>query len=163
MTNYITRAYREPRLVITTDPRSDFQAILEASYVNVPVISLADTDASLKFIDVAIPTNNKGKHAIGLIYYLLARAVLRLRGTLDYATAWDVMVDMFFYRDPEEVEKEENDETEFVAEEVSAEWAVEGDAAEGVAGIAAAAEWNTSAAADWAEDTEAPAASSWEA
>ncbi|KAI7897716.1 ribosomal protein S2, flavodoxin-like domain-containing protein, partial [Cokeromyces recurvatus] len=167
-TNYITRSFREPRLVICTDPRSDFQAILEASYVNIPVISLADTDASLKFVDVAIPTNNKAKHAIGLIYWLLARAVLRLRGTLDYNTPWDVMVDMFFYRDPEEIEKE-NAEAELAeggdfaatAEAAAGEWAVEGDA-EGVTGIAAAAEWSAQPT-DWAEETEAPATSSWDA
>ncbi|KAI9477835.1 MAG: ribosomal protein S2, flavodoxin-like domain-containing protein, partial [Benjaminiella poitrasii] len=167
-TNYITRSFREPRLVICTDPRSDFQAILEASYVNIPVISLADTDAALKFVDVAIPTNNKAKHAIGLIYWLLARAVLRLRGTLDYTTPWEVMVDMFFYRDPEEIEKE-NAEAEFAegdftaqAEAATGEWAVEGDA-EGVAGIAAAADWSAAQPTDWAEEADAPAASSWDA
>ncbi|KAL1926620.1 hypothetical protein VTP01DRAFT_5515 [Rhizomucor pusillus] len=173
-TNYITRSFREPRLIITTDPRTDFQAIMEASYVNIPVISLADTDASLKYVDVAIPTNNKGKHALGLIYWLLARAVLRLRGTLDYQTPWDVMVDMFFYRDPEEAEKEqeaaaaaagfEDNEFAATAEAATGEWAVEG---EGVAGIAAAADadWNA-APTDWAEDGAVPASgaqSSWDA
>jgi len=169
-TNYITRSFREPRLVICTDPRSDFQAVIEASYVNIPVISLADTDASLQYIDVAIPTNNKAKHSIGLIYWLLARAVLRLRGTLDYETAWDVMVDMFFYRDPEDIEKEnaeaEIEEGDFSAqaEAATGEWAVEGEATEGVAGIAAAADWSASrTTADWADETEAPATSSWEA
>ncbi|KAL0074115.1 ribosomal protein S2, flavodoxin-like domain-containing protein [Phycomyces blakesleeanus] len=175
-TNYITRTFREPRLIICTDPHSDFQAIKEASYVNIPVISLADTDAFLQYIDVAIPTNNKGKHALGLIYYLLARTVLRLRGTLDYASEWDVMVDMFFYREPEEAEKEQIaaaaegglEAGEWGgAQEV--DWTIEG-AVDGPAGIAAAAnatasaDWSTQAAtSDWAEDVN-PAAptSSWD-
>ncbi|KAG2189152.1 hypothetical protein INT44_004294 [Umbelopsis vinacea] len=169
-TNYITRSFKEPRLIISTDPRSDFQAIKEASYVNIPVISLADTDSLLQFVDVAIPTNNKGKHALGLIYYLLTRTVLRLRGTLEYNQAWDVMVDMFFYRDPEEAEKEAaaaaaaaaEGETEFAAAQES-EWAAD-IAAEGPAAIAGAADWTAeTTAADWAEDATAQASSSWDA
>ncbi|KAI8888925.1 ribosomal protein S2 [Backusella circina FSU 941] len=171
-TNYITRSFREPRLVVCTDPHSDFQAIKEASYVNMPVISLCDTDSLLHYVDVAIPTNNKGKHALGLIYWLFARAVLRLRGTLEYGAPWDVMVDMFFYRDPEEIEKENEagnaDEVtgEWNATVEETDWTIEGSALDGPAGIAAAAgDWNAQAASgDWADDdTAAPAApSGWD-
>ena len=112
-TNYITRSFKEPRLIVVTDPRVDHQAIREASYVNIPVIALADTDAPLKYVDVAIPTNNKARHSVGLIWWLLAREVLRLRGTIPRTPdGWNVMVDMFFYRDPEEVEKQQQEEAQ---------------------------------------------------
>ena len=58
----------------------------------------------LKLVDVAIPANNKAKHSIGCLYYLLARMVLQMRGTISPANPWDVMVDLFFYREPEELE-----------------------------------------------------------
>ncbi|KAK7977417.1 ribosome-associated protein (Rap-1) [Apiospora sp. TS-2023a] len=114
-TNYITRSFKEPRLIIVTDPRTDAQAIKEASYVNIPVIALCDTDSPTEYVDCAIPTNNKGRHAIGTVWWMLAREVLRLRGTIfNRETPWDVMVDLYFYRDPE-LEAEEKGEEEKLA------------------------------------------------
>ena len=51
-TDKITKQFREPMLLILTDPRT------------------------LQHVNIAIPSNNKGKHSIGLLYWLIAREVL---------------------------------------------------------------------------------------
>jgi len=106
-TNQIQKVFKEPRLLVCCDPGADHQPIEEASYGNIPVIAFCNTDSNLRYVDIAIPCNNKSKDSIGLIWWMLTREVLRMRGTIPRDLPWDVMVDMFIYRDPDEAKKEE--------------------------------------------------------
>jgi small subunit ribosomal protein SAe len=156
-TNQIQRKFIEPRILIVNDPRTDHQPLRESAYVNVPAIAFAHTDAQVRYVDCVIPANNKGKNAIGLMYWLLAREVLFLRGapTCNRAKPWDTMVDLFIYRDPEEIEKEE--------EAAADQYAFQNQGAAGAGDAAFDGQrdenWNGAprgAAADWTGDAPAP-------
>lgn len=77
--------------------------------MNVPTIALCNTDSPLKYVDVAIPGNNVALQSVGLLLWLLCREVLFLRNRsgVTRASGWDVMPDLFFFRDAEEQEKDE--------------------------------------------------------
>lgn len=159
-TNQIQKLFLEPRLLILTDPRTDEQPLKESSYVSIPTICFCDTDNELQHVDIAIPANNKGRYSIGLMYWLLAREIRRMRGHLPRVSPWEVSVDLFFYRDPEEIEKQQQEQAE--RQQQDAGGLIAYDAAGGdtaAAGQAPADDWqapavpNAAAGQEWGAPT----------
>jgi len=72
----------EPSVVIVSDPKADVQALKEAGAIGVPVVALCSTDNEFSAVDLVIPTNNKGRRALAVVYWLLARQILRERGEI---------------------------------------------------------------------------------
>lgn len=81
LTNPQIHGFFEPDVVIVTDPAGDAQVLKEASSIGVPVVALCDTNNLISNVDLVIPTNNKGRKALSLVYWLLAREVSRLNST----------------------------------------------------------------------------------
>jgi small subunit ribosomal protein SAe len=108
LTNQLTKKFQEPRLLIVADPKSDRQAVIEASYVNIPTIAFCNTDAPLDFIDIVIPCNNRVPKAIATVFWMLAREVMILRGVLPATQQWNVMIDLFIARDIETIRSQQD-------------------------------------------------------
>ncbi|KIS66004.1 40S ribosomal protein uS2 [Mycosarcoma maydis] len=82
-TNYVTRWFKETRVIIVIDPHVSHQAMHKAL-----------------FVDIAIPGNVRGRHSVVILWCLLCRTVLRLKGG-----DLSMMPGMFFYHDPEKAER----------------------------------------------------------
>ncbi|USH00753.1 30S ribosomal protein S2 [Thermococcus argininiproducens] len=98
MTNPLVKNFFEPDVLVVTDPRADHQAMKEAIDVGIPIVALVDTENLLSYVDLAIPTNNKGRKALALIYWVLAREVLFNRGDITAREDFKVPVEEFEMR-----------------------------------------------------------------
>ncbi|MFO7925160.1 MAG: 30S ribosomal protein S2 [Halobacteriota archaeon] len=80
LTNPDYDGYIEPDVVVVTDPIGDSQAVKEAITVGIPVIAMCDSNNTTSNVDLVIPTNNKGRKALSVVYWLLANETLDRRG-----------------------------------------------------------------------------------
>ena len=79
LTNPDYAGYIEPDVVVVTDPIGDAQAVKEAITVGIPVIAMCDSNNQVSNVDLVIPTNNKGRRALSVVYWLLANETLDRR------------------------------------------------------------------------------------
>jgi small subunit ribosomal protein S2 len=88
LTNPALRSYVEPDILMVTDPAADQQALSEAVDSGLPIIAICDANNNLRNVDLVLPANNKGRRSLALIFWLLSREVLKIRGeTTDEAWA----------------------------------------------------------------------------
>jgi small subunit ribosomal protein S2 len=80
LTNPQYEGYIEPDVLVVTDPIGDSQAVKEAITVGIPVIAMCDSNNQTGNVDLVVPTNNKGRRALSVVYWLLANETLDRRG-----------------------------------------------------------------------------------
>ena len=82
LTNPQFKKYFEADAIVISDPLIDYQALKEAVSARVPIVAVCDTFDETRNIDLIIPANNKGKKALATLFWLLARGILKERGTI---------------------------------------------------------------------------------
>jgi len=95
MTNPNVQMYMEPQVVMLTDPAGDAQAMREAMNVGIPIVALCDTNNETRNVDLVVPTNNKGRRSLALVYWLLCREILKARNELANDEAFDLKIEDF--------------------------------------------------------------------
>ena len=96
LTNPIIDDYiKDASVVVIVDPHADKVILREAKLARIPVVSLFDTDDILDGIDLAIPANNRGKKALGLAFWLLARQILLELGKISSEDDFPYTLDEF--------------------------------------------------------------------
>tara|TARA_B100000586_G_C19981021_1_gene371997 strand:+ start:44 stop:661 length:618 start_codon:yes stop_codon:yes gene_type:complete len=94
LTNPRLRTYIEPEVILVTDPAADAQALSEAVKSGLPVVAICDANNRLRNVDLALPANNKGRRSLALVYWLLAREILKARGTVSSDVEWELAEDV---------------------------------------------------------------------
>jgi len=82
LTNPNLKQYMEPKIIVVTDSWPDRNAVQDAIKIGIPVIALCDTNNQANNIDLVVPCNNKGKKSLGLLFYILAKEFLKLKGNI---------------------------------------------------------------------------------
>lgn len=95
MTNPNLPQFVEPEVLLVTDPAADEQALREALSIGIPIVALCDANNATRNVDLVIPTNNKGRRALAMIYWLLSREILKGRGTIQTNDDYKLAIEDF--------------------------------------------------------------------
>lgn len=95
LTNPNSKDFFEPEIILLTDPLADIQALHEAENIGIPVVALCDTNNETRYVDLVVPTNNKGRRALALIYWLLTKEILKEQGKIKSDEGFTAAVEDF--------------------------------------------------------------------
>ncbi|MEK6850231.1 MAG: 30S ribosomal protein S2 [Nanoarchaeota archaeon] len=79
LTNSNLENFTEAELIFICDPWLDKNALQDANRVNVPVLSICDTNNFAQGITHIVPGNNKSAKSLGMIFYLLTKLYIEMR------------------------------------------------------------------------------------
>lgn len=95
LTNPQLKNFIEGKVMLVTDAGPDKNAVKDALSVGIPIVALCDTNNQANNLDLVIPCNNKGKKSLGLVFYLLAKQYLELKGLTNKGQAFEYDIDNF--------------------------------------------------------------------
>ncbi len=95
LTNPSLDHFIEPEILVVVDPSADRQAVREAVNVGIPIVGLVDTNNMLRNVDFALPTNNKGRKSLALLFWLLAREMKLEKGEIEERDEFEYEVEDF--------------------------------------------------------------------
>jgi small subunit ribosomal protein S2 len=107
ITNPDFPGYFEPDVIIITDPLVDKQAMVEAVKMRIPVIALCDTFNETNLIDLIIPVNNKGRKSLAMLYYTLAKEILKSKNVIASDSDFKFKIEEFEAKEQEVREEKE--------------------------------------------------------
>ncbi len=95
LTNTKLDTFIEAKLVLVADPFPDKNMVDDAARIGITVIALCDTNNELANVDLVVPCNNKGKKSLGLVFWVLTREYLKLKGLIKDNSEFKAKVDDF--------------------------------------------------------------------
>jgi len=95
LTNPNLENFTEVKLLFVTDPWPDKNAVEDASKLGIPVIALCDTNNEANNLDLMVPCNNKGKKSLGLVFWILAKEYLKVKGKIKSDKDIEIPLDEF--------------------------------------------------------------------
>ncbi|HIK26926.1 MAG: 30S ribosomal protein S2 [Oscillatoriaceae bacterium SKW80] len=102
-----------PDVVIIVDQRREYNAVLECQKLNIPIVSMLDTNCDPDLVDIPIPANDDAIRSIKLIIGKLADAIYEGRhGQLDTGVEEEEYEDYEGAEEDYEEEEEIDDESE---------------------------------------------------